>query len=165
MKTKEELLKFYNVKLGKKYRIIDISKIFKKEHSTTDALEPWNSYINVEFKIKEIKKSTSTCSSMYIDFDSDLIQRPISFLADFNYEEVKESILNNKEKEYLSMVIKPFRNEIDTIRKITSCNSNNERIIIQLYDKMDMWFPEFKPNSMYKGMEKNKEYTKEELEL
>ena len=89
----------------------------------------------------------------------------IYFLKDFEYEEVKEPILTNKEKEYLSMVIKPFRNEIDTIRKITSCNSNNERIIIKLYDGIDMWFPEFKPNSMYKGMEKNKEYTKEELEL
>lgn len=75
---------------------------------------------------------------------------------------VEKEILDEEEKEYLSAVIKPFRDKIEYIEKhgvneeyIDICIRNDSRII----------FPYFKSGTMYKGMELNKKYTLEELGL
>ena len=80
-------------------------------------------------------------------------------------------ILNKEEKEYLSAVIKPFRDKIKAIKKETLISIKKEFIrIIYKEDDSDNYFcaislPEFGINTMYKGMEKKKEYTLEELGL
>jgi len=154
MKTKEDLLEFYNVKIGKEYIITNVSKI-KKEHSLTE-----DYYINERFKVRELKKSASTCNSIYIDFENDILSRPISVLGDFDYKEVP--ILTDKEREYLSAVIKPFRYKIAEIRKISS---DKEQIAILFDNGTDIWFPDFEKGTMYTGMEANKGYTLDELGL
>lgn len=97
------------------------------------------------------------------------------FIDDFSedwWEEVKEDILDKEEKEYLSAVIKPFRDRVTYIKKVDTyfgCNKNCEYIFGKLSNKdtvIDVftlpWFPK---GSMYKGMELGKEYTLEELGL
>ena len=75
-------------------------------------------------------------------------------------------ILNEKEKEYLSSVIKPFRDKVSLISKRS--NDNGQFISIEIEEKPhnnNMFFPYFEEGSMYKGMEINKYYTLDELDL
>lgn len=76
---------------------------------------------------------------------------------------VEKEILDEEEKEYLSNVIKPFRDKVECIVKETS--SDNEYITIAIKDDSDLCFPSFKKGTKYKGMEEDKEYTLEELGL
>ena len=78
-------------------------------------------------------------------------------------EEYKEQILDDVEKDYLSAVIKPFRKRIKyiEIRKIES----KQFVHIELSDGDCMSFPNFKANTMYKGMEPKKHYSLDELGL
>lgn len=81
------------------------------------------------------------------------------------YEIVWENkeILDEKEKEYLSAVIKPFRDKVTSVVK--SAWKNKEYIVIKMCGENDLFFPSFKKNAMYNGMELNKEYTLKELGL
>ena len=76
-------------------------------------------------------------------------------------------ILNDKEREYLSDVIKPFRNKIEYIDKYI--DENGEYISLIYRDLSDrtfaIEFPYFEKGTMYKGMEIGKRYTLEELGL
>lgn len=78
-------------------------------------------------------------------------------------EEYKEPILDDVEKDYLSAVIKPFRKRIKyiEIRKIGS----RQFVHIELYGEDRMSFPNFKENTMYKGMKPRKHYSLDELGL
>ena len=81
--------------------------------------------------------------------------------------EVEESILDDVEKEYLSGVIRPFRDRIKFIRK--NCIYGQEYINVvynsKFKDDTNFCLPLFEPNTMYKNMELNKEYTLEGLGL
>ena len=80
-------------------------------------------------------------------------------------EEVKE-ILDEKEKEYLSNVIKPFKNKIKNIEKRISYGDGLEEfIVIHVKNDYSIDLPNFKKNTMYKNMKINKQYTLEELGL
>ena len=76
---------------------------------------------------------------------------------------VEKEILDEEEREYLSNVIKPFRDKVECIVKETS--SYNEYITIAIKYDSDLSFPNFKKGTKYKGMEEEKEYTLEELGL
>ena len=82
-------------------------------------------------------------------------------------EEYKESILNDKEREYLAAVIRPFKKHVCTVCKkyVQSCSGlNYEYIVVKL--GTERWgFPKFVEGTMYKGMELDKEYSLEELGL
>ncbi len=81
--------------------------------------------------------------------------------------EYKPEILDEVEKRYLRGVIRPFRNKVKTIRKTDNNmnGENNEYLTITLKAEPSMDFPNFKPNTMYKCMKLNKDYTLEELGL
>lgn len=76
---------------------------------------------------------------------------------------VEKEILDEKEKEYLSVVIRPFKDRIIGITKkeyygsdcYINIDLNNETISL----------PYFEKGTMYKGMEADKEYTLKELGL
>lgn len=84
--------------------------------------------------------------------------------------EVKE-VLDAKEKEYLSAVIRPFKNRIRSISKkhyfeyeyisISMFDIPNDNPFIE--DNPDL--PLFEKGEMYKGMKLDKEYTLKELGL
>lgn len=77
--------------------------------------------------------------------------------------ERKEEILDEVEKEYLRGVIRPFRKDIEKIRKNPS--SEGEYLIIIFKDDDTMSFKNFKKGTMYKNMKIHEEYTLEELGL
>ena len=77
-------------------------------------------------------------------------------------EEYEPTILTEKEKAYLSTVIKPFREEVETIEKASF--EEDEQLQISDGDTV-MAFPCFEKGTMYKGMEAYKAYTLEELGL
>lgn len=82
-------------------------------------------------------------------------------------------ILNEKEKKYLSNIIKPFRNKVTSIKKLPAFGSNYRAtycILITINSQFGIFgneniqLPYFQ-NDMYKGMEAGKNYTLEELDL
>lgn len=79
-------------------------------------------------------------------------------------EEYKPEILTDKEKAYLSAIIKPFGNKKIMIGKLRHLFGEEEYIWIDI-DGYHFTLPHFKKGEMYKGMELNKFYTSEELGL
>ena len=93
------------------------------------------------------------------------------------WEEYKEPVLDEEEKKYLSVVIKPFKDMVCYIQKVETTNSDNQFIFIRLkrydcednepestkYEDIDL--PYFKANTMYKNMKGNKKYSLKELGL
>lgn len=75
-----------------------------------------------------------------------------------------KEILDEKEKEYLSAVIKPFRYKVLNIICKYSEREDKEYIMI-LLDNDHISLPYFKKDKMYKGMEIDKKYTLEDLGL
>ena len=82
---------------------------------------------------------------------------------------IKKPILDDDEREYLSNVIKPFRDKVTGIIKWGKEIGKGLEYIVVIYTddckERGMGFPCFKEGTMYKGMEPNKEYTLEELGL
>ena len=76
--------------------------------------------------------------------------------------EVEEPILDDKEREYLRGVIKPFREKVVYIEKTMSWEG--EYIDICLEDDT-IAFPYFEKGTMYKGMKVDKKYSLKELGL
>lgn len=98
------------------------------------------------------------------DLDIVKVERPIKYETVF---ERKEEILDNTEKNYLRSVIRPFRDRIKYIRKITF-SDGDAKISIKIKENIHTWYielPPFKKDVMYKNMEPNKEYSLEELGL
>ena len=96
-------------------------------------------------------------------YDIVKITRPTAYTKIYDR---KEDILDAKEKEYLSNVIKPFRNRIEYIKKNALLGEKKETIIINYIDicyPNEIYFPSFEKGTMYKNMESNKEYTLTEL--
>lgn len=77
--------------------------------------------------------------------------------------EHKEEILDEAEKRYLRGVIRPFRDKVIYICKTD--NSNGKEYINVDLDHDALLLPDFKSNTMYKGMKLEKKYTLEELGL
>ena len=77
----------------------------------------------------------------------------------------KEEILDEAEKRYLRGVIRPFRDKVDYIVKQKSGAINKEYILIHFPNNLNIRFPYFKPNTLYKEMALDKAYTLEELGL
>ena len=76
-------------------------------------------------------------------------------------KEEKKPILTDEEREYLSVVVKPFRNNV---RYITKQRVSKEYLVIQLNDDVVL-LPSYEKGTTYKGMETEKSYTLEELGL
>lgn len=78
-------------------------------------------------------------------------------------------ILTKDEKEYLRTVIKPFIERVDCIRKVSNIEYEFIRIELKYSEEKgceeNISLPYFKPNTMYKEMELEEEYTLEELGL
>ena len=80
-----------------------------------------------------------------------------------------EEILTKEEKDYLSVVIKPFRNRVSYIAKKYGPSRKSEYIKIFVNDDKyigayrDFILLYFKTGTMFQGMEINEEYTPNEL--
>ena len=81
-----------------------------------------------------------------------------------------EPILDDAEREYLSAVIRPFRDRVQYIAKVFADDACVYRINCYIFIHFndgsdDMDFPVLHESKMYKGMERYKKYTLEELGL
>lgn len=77
------------------------------------------------------------------------------------FEEYKEPILTDSEREYLKIVFKPFHKRIEYITKAE--DGDGESIDYMYDDEHSAWLPPFEKGTMYKNMELYKWYTLEEL--
>ena len=89
-------------------------------------------------------------------------------LLNGKYEVIKlpKSILTKQERNYLSSVVKPFREKILHISKLTG--KNGEYICIDIrydWEEDSILLPKFATGTLYKGMEIGKEYSIKELNL
>ena len=79
---------------------------------------------------------------------------------------IPKPLLTGEEREYLSYVIKPFRDEIEYIHKFTCPNGTKEYLLGFIKDiGYHLELPPFVKGTMYCGVELGKEYTLEELGL
>lgn len=81
-----------------------------------------------------------------------------------------ESILDDAEKEYLTNIIKPFKDKVKYITKKCYMYEGYEYITICVDDEPDntesyLYLPNFKSNTMYKNMISDKEYSVIELDI
>lgn len=79
--------------------------------------------------------------------------------------EYKESVLNDVEREYLSAVIKPFREEVDVISKFRTFDDSSQYIYISMKDNRKCTLSVFPKGTMYKGMIEGTHYSLKELGL
>ena len=80
--------------------------------------------------------------------------------------EIDEPILTDEEKIYLRKVIEPYRSKFESIEKIGSeyFDSDNDFIVVHLVED-NISLPILNTSFKFNGMETDKEYTLEELEL
>lgn len=91
----------------------------------------------------------------------------LSLFLSWLEEEYVPNIFTEKEKAYLSAVIKPFRKRIEYIKRMDNSfvNGNQHQFLCISLTNDYCCLPLFKKDTMYKGMEVNKRYTLEELGL
>lgn len=102
---------------------------------------------------------------------SDLSAAQLDFLNS-HYTEIflSKPILDEKEREYLSAVIRPWRDSVESITKqivnytVNCIPTKNYSLKIRIKNDYMTWLPSFK-GGMYEGMETNREYTLKELNL
>lgn len=89
--------------------------------------------------------------------------------VDFLNLPVEEKILDEDEKRYLKNVVRPFRNSVTDIHK-RRYDDKYEYLVIVYQDtyaedemQRRIYLPNFKKDTMYKGMLLDQDYTLEEL--
>ena len=95
------------------------------------------------------------------------ITQSINAIGNWLEEEYVPEILTEREKAYLSAVIKPFRKDVEWIERMDNSfvNGNQHQFLCISLTNDYCCLPLFKKDTMYKGMEVNKRYTLEELGL
>lgn len=124
------------------------------EHTGTTRLDGYITYVEIEYNGKIVKEYACTNEAG--------IKKFLEWLE----EEYVPDILTDKEKAYLSAVIKPFRKKVKCINKIDHDNINQITYIrIDMLNEDFASLPLFEKETMYKGMEVDKKYTLEDLGL
>ena len=139
----EEVAKLLDLELEEEFRVNDFPCKFK---ISKDGLKYWN--VNIE------QWDDARWLQKLLTGERKIIKIP-------------KKILTGDEKEYLSAVIKPFRDKVSSISKRSS-DDNGEYIAIVIEEKphdTTMFFPSFDVDTMSKGMEIGKYYSLDELEL
>ena len=133
--------------------------------------------LNIEKYKKEVIARLDTCQMErmihditgfnYCGSDSDHCTPCAEYVYKWLLSEYKEPILYDVEKEYLSAVIKPFREKVSYISKLEKAYPETDQFIkITLINGEYVCLPYFTRKSrMYIGMEKLRHYTLQELGL
>lgn len=145
MNYMKQVAKMLGVELGEEFELIKYDSIFKYK-LTSDGLVAFS----------PITKDWHEGNKLLVDL-----------LLGSN-EIVKIPILDDVEKEYLSAVIKPFRDCVKCISK--NRFDGFERIFITYFSKLGnkdyiLDLPAFEEGTMYKGMQLYEKYKLEELGL
>lgn len=92
------------------------------------------------------------------------ISSTLNKLLNGEYKVAKIPILDDIEKRYLKGVIRPFRDDVESICKCETYNGKKEYLTISFFSTVsDMYFPDYPMGTMYKGMELTRKYSLEEL--
>ncbi len=122
----------------------------------TTRLDGYITYIEIEYGGKIVKEYACTNEAG--------IKKFLEWLEEDDEEGCKHTILTDKEKAYLSVVIKPFREKVEYVYK--KCSEIDEREYLEIsLENGVISFPYFEKGTMYKGMELDEPYTLEELGL
>ena len=79
-----------------------------------------------------------------------------------------DDILDEDEKEYISNIIKPFKERVESITKYSGMSTEYIEIRVEHFSIKSLDYvmlPVFKKGTMYKKMETDKKYTLKELNL
>ena len=124
------------------------------------------------WNIRNGKRASEDCCHIPKSFDpvsgsDEFCKKCLCESLEWLNQEYKDPILDDVEREYLSAVIKPFRNKVKNIVKISGIGKSKEQYIRIVLGELDfMNFPNFNKNTgMYKGMEADRLYNLEELGL
>ena len=148
-----------------------IIKILKHRDSTKVGREYLAEYPNGRFEIVELTKSELQSKIDKLEnINKKLYSKTISNrdkIAHLKREimslkEENKQILDNVEKRYLENVIRPFKDKVTSIEKLNYWD--DEYINIDMCNEATD-LPNFKKNTMYKGMKIGKKYTLKELGL
>ena len=120
----------------------------------------------IRYKLSEygLERWDDTCKDWYLASGLEEILTGVCKII-----KLSELILNDDERNYLSAIIKPFRDRVICIKKCE--DEQDEYIGIQLKYYANeivtdtLILPSFKKGTMYNKMETEKEYTLEELRL
>ena len=94
------------------------------------------------------------------------ISSTLNNLLNGQYKVAKIPILDDTEKRYLKGVIRPFRDDVESICKCETFNGKKEYLTISFFSTVsDMYFPDYPIGTMYKDMVLNRKYSIEELGL
>ena len=120
-----------------------------------------------------LRGTNKTEDSRWFSYEYSSIEKAMEAITAFKdlikeWNEKNVDVLDEKEREYLSVVLRPFKNRNVKITKRQG--GDMEHIEVKMKRKYslmpeDMEFPYFDAGTMYKGMEESKEYTLEELKL
>lgn len=130
----------------------NLSHLYIVERPGATRLDGYITYVEIEYNGKIVKEYACTNESG--------VKKFLEWLE----EEYVPEILTEREKTYLSSIIKPFRKDVAHITKMDITYSKREFICIRI-NRECIIFPKFAKGTMYKGMEVNKRYTLEELGL
>ena len=143
MKTNQELLDFYGVEIGKKYKVTKSVSFVKVGTIFT---------INNECKI----------------FHGEPNPLPLFALDYLDYEEIESPILDDKEREYLQKYVMDnpaFKGKVHSIWKCITGKYENLRILTKNSNDFAIYLPRFIKNSMYKNIRPFVSYTPQDLGL
>ena len=137
-----------------------------------------NQMVNQEYfecslwNIRNGKRASEECCHIPESFDpvsgsDEFCKKCLGESLEWLNQEYKEPILDDAEKEYLSAVIKPFREKVSFISKLEKAYPETDQFIkIVLINGEYICLPYFTRKSrMYIGMEKWRNYTLQELGL
>lgn len=158
----EDKVKIISKKNGDQYTTYGVEKTFtKSDLKDGDKCTLKNGQVIFVDKTSLYGFNSIDAQLKYFNDDVSIVkvERPVKYETLFERE---EEILDETEKRYLSNVIKPFRDKVKAIKKISY-----SREFIRIYIKEDepIILPYFEKGTMYKGMKENKEYTLKELGL
>lgn len=135
---------------------------------TDEMLEPaitnWDK-VKEEFTLEDIINHSGICTAIHkARKEDDCRWRNCNDCKEWLKQPYQESILDDVEKGYLRAVIKPWR---DKVKDITLCKYCGTSVFILIAQKnyQAVMLPLFELGTMYKGMEIDKKYTLEDLDL
>ena len=155
-------VKIISKKNGDQYTTYEVEKTFtKSDLKDGDKWTLKNGQVIFVDKTSQYGFNSIDAQLKYFNDDVSIVkvERPVKYETLFERE---EEILDETEKRYLSNVIKPFRDKVKAIEKVSY-----SREFIKIYIKEDepTILPYFEKGTMYKGMKEDKEYTLKELGL
>lgn len=155
---KEEILTESEKETFEKYINFMLQNGFKKEEFEFTKIPNPNPYVlrvKAESFIKNMK--VENCALEGMDLGKTYTWKELGLY------DVNKDILSDKEKEYLSAVIKPFKDKVKCITKEKCGDKCKDCIQIVLDNNERALLPCFNSGAMYKGMEEDKMYTPNEL--